>query len=63
MNAVKSEIQDPLNRNKCRPNLPPDEIQALDQLIQLQKDRVITVKPCDKGAGIILLDFDEYMRS
>ena len=63
LNGVKSEIQDPCNRNKCRPNLPPDEIQALKQLIKLQKDRVITIKPCDKGAGIILLDFEEYMRS
>ena len=46
----------------CRPNLPPEEIQALDQLIQLQKNRVITIKPCDKGAGIILLDFEDYKK-
>ena len=32
-------------------------------MIKLQKERVITIKPCDKGAGIIILDFEEYMRS
>ena len=63
LNAVKSEIEDPENRNRCRPNLPPDELKALDQLIQLQKNRIITIKPCDKGAGIIILDFAEYMRA
>ena len=63
LNGVKSEIEDPLNRNKCRPNLPPEEIQALKKLVQLQKERIITIKPCDKVAGIIILDFEEYMRS
>ena len=56
-NGLKSEIEDPLNRNKCRPNLPPDEIQVLQKLVQLQKERVITIKPCDKGFGIIILDY------
>ena len=63
LNAVQSEIEDPQNRNKCRPNLPPDELEGLNQLIQLQKDRVITIKPCDKGAGVIILDFEDYMNS
>ena len=63
LNATKSEISDPENRNKIRPNLPPDEIKALGELIKLQRDRVITIKPCDKGAGVIILDFDEYLKS
>ena len=63
LNSVKSEILDPENRNKARANLPPNELQALKELIELQKARVITVKPCDKGAGIIILDFEEYLRS
>lgn len=63
IHAVKSEIMDPQNRNKCRPNLPPAEIAALNTLIHLQKTRLITVKPCDKGAGIIILDFDKYLDS
>ena len=63
LNSVKSEIMDPENRNKARPNLPPDEIKALSELIELQRNRVITIKPCDKGAGIIILDFEEYLQS
>ena len=61
--ATKSEILDPENRNKSRPNLPPGEMKALARLIELQKQQVITIKPCDKGAGIIILDFQEYIRA
>ena len=56
LNAVKSEIEDPQNRNKARPNQPPDEIEGLRDLIRVQKERKITIKPCDKGAGIIILE-------
>ena len=61
--ATKSEILDPENQNKSRPNLPPGEMKALARLIELQKQQVITIKPCDKGAGIIILDFQEYIRA
>ena len=61
--ATKSEIMDPKNRNKTRPNLPPGEMKALALLIYMQKQQVITIKPCDKGAGIIILDFTEYIRA
>ena len=61
--AVKSEILDPENRNKVRPNLPPEKLKALKELISLQRNRVITIKPCDKGAGIIILKFESYMES
>ena len=54
---------DPENRNHVRPNLPPDEIEALQKLIELQKSRIITIKPCDKGAGIIILNFEDYVDS
>ena len=27
------------------------------------KEKVITIKPCDKGAGIIIFNFEEYLRS
>ena len=63
LNAAKSEIMDPHNRNKSHPNLSPTEIEALSELIKLQKERVITIKPCDKGAGIIILDFEKYLES
>ena len=52
-----------MNRNKVRPNLPPEELKGLNELIKLQRDRIITIKPCDKGAGLIILDFDAYMNS
>ena len=63
LNSVKSELTDPKNRNTVESNLPIDEIQALKQLIQLQKDRKIVIKACDKGAGIIILNFKDYMQA
>ena len=56
LGSVKSEIMDHRNRNNISCNLPQDEIQALKDLIKLQKEKVIVIKPCDKGAGIIILD-------
>ena len=63
LSAVKSEILDPLNRNIVKCNLPAVELKALKQLIQLQKERQIVIKPCDEGAGVIILDFQDYMKS
>ena len=63
LGAVKSEILDPRNRNSAKSNLPPAEIQALKDLIRLQKERTIVIKPCDKGAGIMILDFCDYMKA
>ena len=54
---------DPRNRNDVKCNLPHDEIIALKELVRLQKNRVITLKACDKGAGIMVLDFNAYMRA
>ena len=36
---------------------------ALKDLIRLQKEKTIVIKPCVKGAGIIILNFTEYMRA
>ena len=47
---------DPRNRNEEKCNLPQEEINALKELIKLQKDRNIIIRPCDKGAGIVVLD-------
>ena len=63
IHGVKSELLDPENRNKVRPNLPPQESESLSKLIKLQRDKVITIKPCDKGAGIIILNFRDYVNS
>ena len=46
---------------KC--NLPYDERAALKELLKLQKYRIITLKPCDKGAGIMIPGFTAYMKT
>ena len=63
LNSVKSEILDPRNRNRAECNLTPEKISALKELIKLQRERKITIKACDKGAGIIILNFDDYLRA
>ena len=63
LNSIKSEITDPRNRNTTKPNLPEDEIQALKELQQMQRERKIVVKACDKGAGIIIVNFDDYLKT
>ena len=63
LDSVKSEIMDPRNQNKEDCNLPVEEVQALKELIKMQRDRVIIIKPCDKDAGILILDFKSYMKS
>ena len=60
---MRSELRDPANRNIARPNLPAVEKRALEVLINLQKTKQIVIKPCDKGAGIIILDYEEYVRA
>ena len=51
------------NRNEEQCNLPPEEINALRELVRLQREWIITIKACDKGAGIIILDFNSYMKA
>jgi hypothetical protein len=63
LGSIKSEIMNNRNRNKVPSNLPQMEIQAMKELIKLQKEKTILIKPCDKGAGIIILDYDMYMRA
>ena len=63
LGAIKSELLDPRNRNEIKCNLPVEEIAAMKELIKLQRDRVIMIKPCDKGAGILILDFNTYMKA
>ena len=63
LGAIKSEIMDHQNRNKVKSNLPEDEIEALKELIVLQKDHKIMIKQCDKGAGIMILNFQDYIEA
>ena len=61
--AIKSELVDPKNRNKVKCNLLDNELKAILELVQLQKERQIIIKVCDKGAGIIILNFEAYMKA
>ena len=61
LEAAKWEKISCENINKVECNLPPEELKALKELVQRQKDNKITIKPCDKGAGIIILEFEEYI--
>ena len=54
---------DSRNRNTEKCNLPVEEVAALKRLIKLQKERKIIIKACDKGAGIIILNFEDYMKA
>ena len=43
--------------------MPEEEIQALQQLQPLQRNRKLVIKACNKGAGIILLNFEDYIKT
>ena len=62
LSSMKSEIQDHRNRNQVKCNIPNDEVQALKELVRLQRERKIVIKACDKGAGLIILNFEDYMK-
>ena len=63
LTATRSEILNPNNRNKVDPNLSPGELRAMEELIKLQKEQTIVIRKCDKGAGIIILNYDDYVNS
>ena len=48
LSAIKSEIQDPKNRNQVECNLPEDKMQALKEIIRLQRERKIVIKTCER---------------
>ena len=63
LNATTSELLDEKNRNPVIRNLSDEETRALKSLTDLQKERIITIKPADKGAGIVILNFEDYIES
>ena len=63
LSSVKSEILDYKNRNNVNCNISPEELVALKELIRLQREQIITIKACDKGAGVLILDFKEYLHT
>ena len=60
---MRSEIHDPRNHNSVESNLTQGETNALKQLQRMQRERQIVIRACDKGAGVIILDFNEYLRA
>ena len=55
LNAIEVNLQEKSAYNKQhlnpkKSNIPPEEVKALQQLIQLQRERKIVIKPADKGA-------------
>ena len=54
---------DPKNRNKYKCNISDSELQALKELITLQRTGQIVMKPCDKGAGLIILNHTDYVKA
>ena len=62
LTAIKSDILGS-KFNKPHSNITKDETEALKSLILLQKNCQIVIKPCDKGAGIIICDYVEYATS
>ena len=68
LNTVESNLQNRENWNKKHlnpeiKNLPQIELEALKNLAQLQKERRICIKPADKGSGIVIVDYDDYINS
>ena len=62
LTAAKSELIG-TNPNKIRPNITLAEKEALDTLIKLQRESNIVIKPCDKGAGISICNYNDYKNS
>ena len=54
---------DPKNQNEEKCNLPQDKIVALKEIIKLQRERIIIIKAADKGAGIFILDFKDFIKA
>ena len=44
-----------------KPNITKEELDALEELIKLQKDGKIVIQPGDKNCGICILDRKDYI--
>lgn len=68
LNTVESNICNRHNwntdlLNPARRNITEQEYTALLNLQQLQHDQQIIIKPADKGSGIVILNYDDYVAS
>ena len=62
LTGVKSELVG-TKPNKIKPNISEEETEALAILIKLQRESVLVIKPCDKGAGISICNYSDYKAS
>ena len=49
--------------NKIHTNLPENEKRAMNEIVHLQKERIITLKPNDKTGGVSVLNTEDYIKS
>ena len=64
VSGLKTDLRDPESRNKnIKSNLSPSEKAALSELQTLQKNRIITIKACDKGSGLMIMDTPAYVNA
>ena len=59
---MKSELRG-TTLNKSTSNIPKGEAEALATLVKLQRECKIVIKPCDKGAGILICDYSKYVEA
>jgi hypothetical protein len=62
LTGIKSELRG-TTLNKSTSNIPKSEVEALSTLVKMQKDCEIVIKPCDKGAGILICDYTKYVEA
>ena len=46
---------------KVNTNLPPEELQALHELVEAQKEGLIVIKKCDKGGATAIMNRGDYI--
>lgn len=66
LNTVSTNIRDKNNWNKhlidpTRKNISKGEERGLDKLISNQKEQRIIIKQCDKGNGVAIFNYDDYI--
>ena len=61
LTGVKSELVG-TKPNKIKSYISEEEAVALAILIKLQRESILVIKSCDKGAGISICNYSDYKR-